>query len=157
MRDASALPKNPINKETILQQFIASVKKKYSDETKEIILFGSFARREATEESDIDVLVITSGNRFEMQKNLSEITVEILLRTGVYISAKAVSVEEYSFMKKINTGFYQNIAREIRERADYGIGYEFTHEEAESVIEYSERFLGMVKKAIKELSSMKGG
>lgn len=112
MRDASALPKNPINKETSLQQFIASVKKKYSDKTKEIILFGSFARREATEESDIDVLVITTGNRFEMQKNLSEITVEILLRTGVYISAKAVSVEEYSFMKKINTGFYQNIARE---------------------------------------------
>ena len=112
MRDASAPPKNPINKETILQEFIASVKKKYSDQTKEIILFGSFARREASEESDIDVLVITSGNRFEMQKNLSEITVEILLQTGVYISAKAVSVEEYSFMKKINTGFYQNIARE---------------------------------------------
>ncbi|CAG0995699.1 hypothetical protein METP2_02900 [Methanosarcinales archaeon] len=112
MIDASALPKNPINKEPILQQFISSVKKKYSDQTKEIILFGSYARREATEESDIDVLVITSGNRFEMQKNLSEITVEILLRTGVYISAKAVSVEEYSFMKKINTGFYQNIARE---------------------------------------------
>jgi predicted nucleotidyltransferase len=48
-----------MNKETILQEFIASVKKKYSDKTKKIILFGSFARREATEESDIDVLVIT--------------------------------------------------------------------------------------------------
>jgi len=59
-------------------------------------------------------------------------------------------IEEY-YLKAIST------AREIRERADYGIGYEFTHEEAESVIEYSERFLGMVKKAIKELSSMKGG
>lgn len=66
MRDAGALPKNSINKETILQQFIASVKKKYGDKTKEIILFGSFARKEATKESDIDVLVITSGNRFEM-------------------------------------------------------------------------------------------
>jgi predicted nucleotidyltransferase len=107
-----AILKNPMNKETILQQFLSSVKKKYSDKTKEIILFGSFARKEAAEESDIDVLVITGSNRFEMQKNLSEITVEILLRTGVYISAKAVSVEEYSFMKKINTGFYQNIARE---------------------------------------------
>jgi uncharacterized protein (UPF0332 family) len=59
-------------------------------------------------------------------------------------------IEEY-YLKAIST------AREIRERADYGIGYEFTHEEAESVIEYAQRFLGMVKKAIKELSSMKGG
>ncbi len=112
MRDASILPKNSMNKETILQEFIASVKKKYSDKTKEIILFGSYARGEATEESDIDILVITSGNRFEMQKNLSGIAVDILLKTGEYISAKAVSIEEYSFMKKINTGFYQNIARE---------------------------------------------
>lgn len=57
-------------------------------------------------------------------------------------------IEEY-YLKAIST------AREIRERADYGIGYEFTHEETESVIEYSERFLGMVKKAIKELSTIK--
>jgi predicted nucleotidyltransferase len=70
------------------------LKKKYSDKTKEIILFGSYARGEATEESDIDILVITGGNRFEMQKNLSEIAVDILLDTGEYISAKAVSVEE---------------------------------------------------------------
>jgi predicted nucleotidyltransferase len=101
-----------MNKETILQEFIASVKKKYTDKIKEIILFGSYARGEATEESDIDILVITGGNRFEMQKNLSEIAVDILLDTGEYISAKAVSVEEYSFMEKIKTGFYQNIAKE---------------------------------------------
>ncbi len=96
----------------LLKQFIEKVKEKYGDKIKKIILFGSYARGEATDESDIDILVITSENRFEMQKSLSEIAVDILLQTGVYISAKAVSVEEYSFMKKINTGFYQNIARE---------------------------------------------
>jgi len=47
-----------------------------------------------------------------MQKNISVIAVDILLKTGVYISAKSVSTEEYDFMKKLKTGFYQNIARE---------------------------------------------
>ncbi len=95
-----------------LQEFLKIAKEKHGDKIEKIILFGSLARGEATEESDIDILVITSGNRFEMQKNLSGIAVDILLKTGEYISAKAVSTEEYSFMKKINTGFYRNIAKE---------------------------------------------
>lgn len=99
-------------KQKALQEFLKIAKQKHSDKIEQIILFGSLARGETTEESDIDILVITSGSRFEMQKNLSEIAVDILLKTGEYISAKAVSTEEYSFMEKINTGFYQNIAKE---------------------------------------------
>ncbi len=101
-----------MKKNEALEQFIRQVKEKHGDKIEKIILFGSLARGEATEESDIDILVITSGNRFEMQMNLSEIAVDILLDTGEYISAKAVSTEEYSFMEKIKTGFYQNIAKE---------------------------------------------
>ncbi len=99
-------------KQKALQEFLKIAKQNHGAKIEKIILFGSCARGEATEESDIDILVIASGNRFEMQKNLSGIAIDILLKTGEYISAKAVSVEEYSFMKKINTGFYQNIARE---------------------------------------------
>jgi len=101
-----------MTKQDALKQFVKKIKEKHCDKTEKVILFGSYARGEATEESDIDILVITSGNRFEMQKNLSGIAVDILLKTGEYISAKAVSTEEYSFMKKINTGFYQNIDKE---------------------------------------------
>jgi len=99
-------------KQKALQEFIKTAKQNHGAKIVQIILFGSLARGEATEESDIDILVITRGNRFEMQKNLSGIAVDMLLKTGEYISAKAVSTEEYSFMKKIKTGFYRNIAKE---------------------------------------------
>jgi len=46
-------------------------------------------------------------------------------------------------------------AKESRERADFGTGYEFTEEEAESIIEYAERFLDRIKKAIKDLRNIK--
>lgn len=95
-----------------LKQFIKKVKEKHGDKVEKIILFGSYAREEGGEESDIDVLVITREERFKMQRNLSGIAVDILLETGVYISPKAVTGEEYEFMKKINTGFYQSISRE---------------------------------------------
>ena len=99
-------------KQEALKQFVEKIKNKYGDKIEKIILFGSYARGEATKESDIDVLVLTHGDRFEMQKNVSGIAVDILLKTGVYISAKSVSTEEYEFMKKLKTGFYQNIVRE---------------------------------------------
>lgn len=101
-----------MQKPKALQEFLKTAKENHGAKIEQIILFGSYARGEAIEESDIDVLVITGGNRFEMQKNLSGIAVDILLDTGEYISAKAVSTEEYYFMKKIKTGFYQNIAKE---------------------------------------------
>lgn len=44
-------------------------------------------------------------------------------------------------------------AKESRERADYGAGYEFTEEEAESIIEYAEKFFDRIKKAIKDLQT----
>ncbi len=100
-------------KQKSLQEFIKIAKENHGDKIEHIILFGSYARGEAGEESDIDLLAITSGNRFETQKNLSEIAVDILLNTGEYISSKVISVEEYSFMKRIKTGFYQNLAREV--------------------------------------------
>jgi len=101
-----------LNKQKLIQKFVREIKKRYGDEIREIILFGSHARGEATIESDIDLLVITTSDWYEMQKKLSEVIVEFLLETGEYISAKAVNVEEYEFMKKLRTGFYENIKRE---------------------------------------------
>jgi predicted nucleotidyltransferase len=95
-----------------IDEFVKRAKEKYGDGIEEIILFGSYARGDYNAESDIDLLVITSEERFKMQKGLSGIAVDILLETGVYISPKAVSTEEYDFMKKINTGFYQNLSKE---------------------------------------------
>ena len=53
-------------------------------------------------------------------------------------------IEDY-YLKAMST------ARESREMADYGIGYNFTKEEAEQIIEDADRFIERVKKAIEDL------
>ena len=100
------------SKKEILELFVKALKERYSDKIDRIILFGSVARGEDKEYSDIDVLLITNDDSFKMQRLVSDIVVDILLRTGVYVSVKVLSSEEYNFLKKINSSFYRNIVRE---------------------------------------------
>ena len=82
-----------MEKERDLREFAERVKKKYKDKIEKIVLFGSLARGEHRETSDTDLLVITSGNPFDMQKRLSEVAVDILLENGVYVSPKSSHLE----------------------------------------------------------------
>ena len=77
--------RNTADKEKVLL-FVKSLKEKYREKVEKIVLFGSVARGEDTEDSDVDVLIITSYDSFKMQRLVSEIVVNILLKTGVYIS-----------------------------------------------------------------------
>jgi predicted nucleotidyltransferase len=95
-----------------IDEFVRRAIEKYGDMVDGIILFGSVARGEAKEDSDIDILVITEGDSFKMQKQISEIVVEILLEKGVYISVKVLSREEYNFLKEVKSSFYRNISKE---------------------------------------------
>ena len=96
-------------KQESLDAVVKKAKEIHGDRIEKIILFGSYAREEAEAKSDINLLVITSGERFEMQRNLSWVAVDILLEMGVYISPKAVTMEECDFLKKINTGFIRTL------------------------------------------------
>ena len=95
-----------------VDKFVKISVDKYGDKLEEIILFGSVARDEANEGSDVDILVITKGNSFKMQKLLSETVIDVLLTTGIYLSLKVLSSEEYHHLKKINSSFYRNVSRE---------------------------------------------
>ena len=103
---------NHQNKKEILDLFVKTLKEKFRDKIDRIILFGSVARGEDKESSDIDVLLITNYDSFKMQRLVSDIVVDILLKTGVYVSVKVLSYEEYNFLKEINSSFYKSILSE---------------------------------------------
>ena len=75
-----------------------------------IILFGSVARGEETEDSDIDLLITCRGNRFELLPKIMDDVFEFLSRYGEYISVKVLSVQEMERMK--STHFISVIERE---------------------------------------------
>ncbi len=65
----------------------------YKDEIKRIMLYGSFARGEATEKSDIDILVVVDDriDPREVEEDLNDLLFDILLKKGELVSVIAVN------------------------------------------------------------------
>lgn len=74
-----------------------------------VILFGSVARSEDRDDSDIDLLII-STNKIEAKNEVMRKVTDILLKTGIYVSAKVISPEEFERLK--NTYFISQVKKE---------------------------------------------
>ena len=96
----------------IIDTFTKEALEKYRGRIQSIILFGSVARDKATEESDIDILVIEEGDRFKMRRNLASIVSKLLLSTGKYVSVKTLSVQDFRYNLQLNSPFINNILKE---------------------------------------------
>jgi predicted nucleotidyltransferase len=95
----------------ILKEFREEVENLYECRLKSIILYGSWARGDATEDSDIDLVIVLEGKVIpgkEIDKMIDIIT-EINLKHGVLISIYPVSEEDYS---TINSPLLINVRRE---------------------------------------------
>jgi predicted nucleotidyltransferase len=95
-----------------VEKFLQEVNKKYSERIDKIILFGSYARGDYTQGSDIDLLVVWKGKLLEGWDDLENIAADVLVEYGVVISLKIVSPEEYKVMIDLQMPFIQTVERE---------------------------------------------
>ncbi|EHP86477.1 nucleotidyltransferase domain-containing protein [Methanotorris formicicus] len=93
-------------KKLALNEFVKTLKKKYKNRIKKIILFGSYARGDYDEESDIDILVIGDVP----QREISYLSAEILLKYGEVISTIVETPEEFEKFK--DSFFHKSILKE---------------------------------------------
>lgn len=82
----------------ILNEFREQVEELYGKRLKDVILFGSWVRGEATEESDIDLIIILEGKVIPGKEidRLIDIITDINLKHGVLISVNPISEKDYS-------------------------------------------------------------
>lgn len=97
---------------SVLKEFVRRVKEKHGDRVEDVILFGSHARGDCTDESDIDVLIVIDREDFKLRRDITGIAYDLLLETTRYISPKVISLEDYTFLQDINTSFIRNINEE---------------------------------------------
>lgn len=79
---------------------------------KNIILFGSVARGEPTEKSDIDLLVIYKGNEALAKDNISKLSQEFLNKYDVEIVPTYLSVKEAKNRRRKFDRFIMNVLNE---------------------------------------------
>ena len=95
----------------VLEEFKREIKKLYGKRLRDIILYGSWARGDATEDSDIDVLVILEGKVVPGKEidRMIDIITEINLKHRVLVSVYSISKEDYL---TINSPLLINVRRE---------------------------------------------
>jgi predicted nucleotidyltransferase len=98
----------------IKQIVIECYEKTYGKNIVDIILYGSYARGDFSEGSDIDITAIVRGERVELQEKLKEVwdaTAELGLENDVVVSPSVIPYDEYMKYKE-TLPYYRNIAEE---------------------------------------------
>jgi uncharacterized protein len=95
----------------ILKEYRARLEETLGEDLDSIVLYGSQARGDAVEGSDIDVLCVMKRpfDYGELILRTSEITSEISLKYDVVLSRSFVRLEDY---KTRQTPFLMNVRRE---------------------------------------------
>lgn len=88
----------------------------YGRDIVEIVLYGSYARGDFTEGSDIDLVAVVRGSRLDLQEKLKaiwDVSAELGLENDIIVSPTVIPYDE--FMKyKQSLPYYRNIAEEGR-------------------------------------------
>lgn len=100
-------------RERSFEAFARRVKDAIGEDVHEIILYGSTARGEATETSDVDVLIVLGRPRDSAQREMiSTLAFEVGLEFDVAISYLIQSKER--FESRQNAPFLKHVLREGR-------------------------------------------
>lgn len=98
----------------IMQQLILAINELSNNQLTDAILFGSYARHEADDESDIDVMLLFNLPREELvsyRRLLAQITGDLLLDYGVVVSPIMES-KEFFERNRTSYPFFCNIDKE---------------------------------------------
>jgi len=95
----------------VVGEFVRRTQSLYGDRLKRILVYGSFARNEATAESDIDLAVVLAGDVAPGKEidRMIDIITDINLEYGVLLSVYPVSEQNY---QNTNSPLLMNIRRE---------------------------------------------
>ena len=90
-----------MNLDIILQEFKDELQKLYGSRLDHVILYGSWARGEGTEQSDIDLLVVLHGQISPGREidNMIDIVTEMNLKYDILLSICPISDKDYSNTK----------------------------------------------------------
>jgi len=91
-----------------VERFISKAKKMLKNNLVDILIYGSVARGESKEGSDIDIIVVVKRNTFKTQMKLAGFAFDILMETGEYISVQTLKSKEL----ERDTIFLHNVRRE---------------------------------------------
>lgn len=90
------------------------LRERFGDRLVEVRLFGSYARGEANEHSDVDVLALVRDLTFREKVEAVELAAELSLARGLPLAPVVMSAAEFDRLVALELGFAANVLAEGR-------------------------------------------
>ena len=99
----------------IMQQFADSLRKLLGNTLDSVIVYGSYARGDYSELSDIDVMILVTLTEEKIKKisdEISDMAFEYLMRFGADISPVIINVDHFNYWAD-NLPYYRSVRDEV--------------------------------------------
>ena len=104
----------PVHISDIMHDFAKNVRKLLGDSLDSVIVYGSYARGDYSESSDIDVMLLVSLEDEEIKRisnQISDLAFDFMMKYGVDISPIITNTDHFSYWAD-NLPYYRNVRDE---------------------------------------------
>ena len=104
----------PVYISNIIQDFAKNVRKILGNSLDSVIVYGSYARGDYSELSDIDIMLLVSLGEEEIKKisdQISDLAFDFMMKYGVDISPVITNIDHFNYWVD-NLPYYRNIRDE---------------------------------------------
>jgi predicted nucleotidyltransferase len=100
--------------EGLVRLYHDRLRERFGDRLVEVRLFGSYARGEANEHSDVDVLALVRALTFREKVEAVELAAELSLSRGLPLAPVVMDAAEFARLVALELGFAANVLAEGR-------------------------------------------
>ena len=98
-----------------IEEYTRALRARYPDHIAKVVLFGSQARGDAREGSDVDVLVIVDNPERRLKNEITDLAFDMMMKHAVDIEPAIFSRDEWNRMAAAPTAFAYTVEQEGRE------------------------------------------
>ena len=95
----------------VIKSFVKEIREKLGDDILDIRLFGSKARGDFQEDSDVDVFILIK-KKGEVREAIGDIAADYFFETNVPLAPVVYSLFEYKKNEELGSLFFENVKKE---------------------------------------------
>lgn len=101
-----------IAEQPIIEEFKRRVEARFPGELVRLVIFGSKVRREATSESDVDLLAVIQSDNWRLGDEIRSVGYALELEHGIVLSIQVISRNHYERLRANGTQFFHVLEQE---------------------------------------------
>lgn len=104
----------PVSVRELVYEYAKDMRRLFGKDLSQILIYGSYARGDYTENSDVDVMILVKIPETELRKYLDRVSdqaFEYLIKYGINISPVVKNVEHFNYWVD-NLPYYRNVRNE---------------------------------------------